>query len=155
MKVKINRIAVAVHDVKAAIKVYERLLNVKFYRAGAAVVERTGLSVAASWDGGMEIISSLSDSHNPNAVSLCRFLEKRGEGIYGVCYEVDNLDEADARAEAENLPRVLKLKFTDEELDKELGGAYSRFEESVYDGTESLGFTIAYNLLEPAARKRA
>jgi methylmalonyl-CoA/ethylmalonyl-CoA epimerase len=148
MQVKINRVAVAVHDVRAAIKTYERLLNCKFHRAGEAVSSRTGLSVAASWEGCMEIISPLPGSDKPNAQAVRRFLEERGEGIYGVCYEVDDLDQADARAEGEKLPLLMKLKFTDAEIDQELGGLYSRFEESVYDGAETLGFTIAYNVLE-------
>lgn len=148
MKVKINRIAVAVHDVRKAIKVYERLLGVKFHRAGPAVVDRTGLSVAASLDGGMELITPLPDSDNVNARAVRNFLETRGEGIFSVCYEVDNLEEADRRAEAENLPLTLKLNFTSDEIAQEFSGAFNRFEESCYDGTETLGHGIAYNLID-------
>ena len=150
MKTKLNRVAIAVHDIQSAVKLYAELTGHRFLRAGPAVTDSSGLSVAASWEAGMEIVSPIPGRDEAPAHALRRFLETRGEGIFAVIMEVDDLDAADKLGAEKGFSVAQRIMFTDEQLKAELGGKFTRFEETVFDTTNELGFFLTYNLLERA-----
>ena len=150
MKTKLNRVAIAVRDIQAAVKLYTELTGHRFFRAGPAVTDASGLSVAASWEAGMEIVAPIPGRNEAPAQALRRFLETRGEGVFAVIMEVDDLAAADKIGMGKGYAIAQRIIFTDEQLKAELGGKFTRFEETVFDATNELGFFLTYNLLERA-----
>ena len=88
----VDRVVIVVRDIEKASKSYSELLGISFWDAG--VREDFGVRAMVSWDGGIELISP-TDANSEAA----RFLEKRGEGLFGVIFKVSDIGEARARAE--------------------------------------------------------
>ena len=150
MKTKLNRVAIAVRDIQAAVKLYSELTGCRFFRAGPAVTEPSGLSVAASWEAGMEIVAPIPGRDTAPAQAVRRFLDTRGEGVFAVVMEVDDLTAADKLGTEKGFAIAQRIHFTDEQLKAELGGKFTRFEETVFDAVDDLGFFLTYNLLQRA-----
>jgi len=86
---KVHHIAIAVKNVDEAVKLYERLFNVKAGKV--AVVPEQGVKAALipiGEGGEIELLEPVDPSGG-----VAKFLENRGEGIHHICFEVDNLDK--------------------------------------------------------------
>ncbi len=86
---KIDHIAIAVRDVEKAAEFYERILGLKL--GGTEVVE--GMEVKVGFIPIGETRIELVQPLNPES-GLAKFIEKKGEGIHHICYEVDNIHKA-------------------------------------------------------------
>ena len=86
---KIDHIAVAVRDVEKAAEFYEKVLGLKL----GGIEEVEGMDVKVGFlpvgDTRIELVQPL----DPDS-GLAKFIEKRGEGIHHICYEVENVKEA-------------------------------------------------------------
>ncbi len=86
---KIDHIAVAVRDVEKAAEFYEKVLGLKL----GGVEEVEGMDVKVGFipigDTRIELVQPL-DPHS----GLAKFIEKKGEGIHHICYEVDDIHKA-------------------------------------------------------------
>ena len=89
----VDRVVIAVRDIEAAAKRYSELLGVSFWDGG--VRSDYGLRAMVSWDGGIELISPID-----NNSMVARFIDKKGEGLFGVIFRVSDIEESRARAEA-------------------------------------------------------
>lgn len=89
----VDRVVIAVRDIEVAAKRYSELLGISFWDGG--VRSDYGLRAMVSWDGGIELISPVD-----NNSMVARFIEERGEGLFGVIFKVGDLEEARARAKA-------------------------------------------------------
>lgn len=88
MNKKIDHIGIVVKSIEDALKLYEGLLGIK--PAGEEVLEDRGLRVCFI-DIGDTRIELLQPTREDSEVS--KFLEKKGEGLHHVAYEVDDIEE--------------------------------------------------------------
>ncbi len=90
---KIEHIGIAVNDLESASALYEKLLGTACYKVES--VEGEGVRTAFFEVGGskIELLEAMA-ADSP----IARFIEKRGEGIHHIAFEVDDLE-----AEAERL----------------------------------------------------
>jgi len=101
----IERVVIVVKDVEKAAKRYSELLGVSFWDAG--VQEKQGVRAMVSWEGGIELMSPVSPT---SAAAI--FLEKKGEGVFGVAWDVKDLKEADAHLAKKGFQVLDRFEFT-------------------------------------------
>lgn len=90
---KVEHIGIAVKTFETAIPLYERLLDTSCYKT--ETVESEGVRTAFFQQGDTKI--ELLESVDPEGV-IARFIDKKGEGIHHIAFEV-----ADIHAEMERL----------------------------------------------------
>ena len=116
MKAKgVNRVLIAVRDVEEASKRYSSLLGIRFWDAG--VQEDFGVRAMVSWEGGVELIAPLDTDSR-----VARFLEKNGESIYGVAFNVTDIDRAVTAARQKGI----RITHT---IDQDQSGKFKLFKE--------------------------
>ena len=84
---KIDHIGVAVKNLKESLHIFEDILGMKC--TGEEVVEEQKVRTAFLPMGESEI--ELLESTSPDG-TIARYIEKRGEGIHHIAFEVDNLE---------------------------------------------------------------
>lgn len=99
---KIDHICVAVKNLEEACKVWEALLGKKA-PDDAYVDDREKIKVARYWIG--DIGFELMESTTPDG-DVARFIEKRGEGIMLISFNVDNTRSAISELEAQGFPII-------------------------------------------------
>ena len=104
---KIDHIGIVVRDVNMAKNVYENLLNCEIM--GEEILEDRGLKVLFVKVGEVriELIQPIREDSE-----VSKFLEKRGEGIHHIAFEVENIEETLKKA------KDMKLKLINEEPKK-------------------------------------
>ena len=81
-----EHIGIAVKDLKASQRLFEKLLNTNAYKQEA--VESEGVTTLFFQTGETKIeLLEASNSDSP----ISKFIEKRGEGIHHVAFEVDDI----------------------------------------------------------------
>jgi catechol 2,3-dioxygenase-like lactoylglutathione lyase family enzyme len=151
MPAKIHRIGIAVSDLDKAVDRYTALFGGTFTMTGEAVSEEAGVRVAADWNLGIELVSPLPGSANPIARRMQEFLAEKGDGVFAVGYTVEDTAAALARAkEAGVEPLLPTFSFTEQQLQDEFAGAFTKFEETVLDTRDEFGITHAFNMIEYA-----
>jgi catechol 2,3-dioxygenase-like lactoylglutathione lyase family enzyme len=150
MKARIHRVAIAVRDLENSIILYEKLLGTTFHRTGEAVAKEAGVYVAASWEAGVELVTAAPGSDNPTAVQIREFLDGHGDsGVFAVGFSTNDLDAAHQAAGGAGIHKLLPtFEFTQQQLDEEFNGTFTKFQETVMDTYGKLGFQLAYNIIE-------
>ena len=94
----LNHVCIAVRDIDAALEFYGRLLGV----GDADVVELEDQAVRAALVavGGSQL--EFIQPTDPEG-AVARFIERRGEGLHHVCFEVDNLPDKLDRLDADGV----------------------------------------------------
>lgn len=92
---KIEHIGIAVRDLPTANSLYEKLLGVAPYKHETVESEGVATSFFMAGPNKVELLQGIKDG---NAISS--FIDKRGEGIHHIAFEVD-----DIYAEMERLTR--------------------------------------------------
>ncbi len=137
----VNRVTIAVEDLKKGMEVYSRLLGATFHSANAEDAARFGIEVAMSWDAGIELVAPLPDRDS----HVKQFIENRGEGLMGVIFAVDDVEEA--RKAAENLGVQIwhTLDYNQNQIDTHLQGRFKKYREHMLspEGTCGVGPVIA------------
>ena len=95
---RLDHIGIAVRDLESAVRTYERGLGLVCTHRETVETEQVKTAFLPLGDTHLELLESLS----PDG-PIGRFLEKRGEGIHHLCFEVEDLDAALARSKAEGL----------------------------------------------------
>jgi len=95
---KVDHIGIAVKSIEEKINIYKDFLG--FDEIEIEELEDRGLRVAMIRVGEtrIELLESTSDSS-----TIKKYLEKNGEGIHHIAYEVDNFDKIELQAEKENI----------------------------------------------------
>ena len=99
---KVDHICIAVKDLEAAKKVWEPLLG-KSGPDDAYVDEPEKIRVARYWVG--EIGFELMESTTPDG-DVAKFIEKRGEGVMLISFNVDNTRQAVAELQGKGYPFI-------------------------------------------------
>lgn len=98
---KIEHLGIAVKDIEASAKMYETLLGKPSYKT--EVVESEGVSTLFFQIGESKI--ELLEATNPES-HIAKFIEKRGEGIHHVAYDVSDIDVEIQRLQAEGFQLI-------------------------------------------------
>lgn len=90
---KVEHIGIAVKTFDTSIPLYEKLLNTTCYKTETVASERVNTAFFRQGDTKIELL----ESTDPDGV-IAKFIEKKGEGIHHIAFEV-----ADIYAEMERL----------------------------------------------------
>ena len=90
---QINHIGIAVKDMAASNELFRRLLGEAHYKVETVDSEKVATSFFRIGESKIELLEA-SDPDSP----IAKFIDKRGEGIHHIAFEVD-----DIRAEIERL----------------------------------------------------
>lgn len=93
---KIEHIGIAVKDLAAASKIYEVLLGKPSYKKEEVESEHVFTEFFKTGDSKIELLSS---THQDSAIT--KFIDKNGEGIHHIAFEVDDIKVEMERLEKE------------------------------------------------------
>ena len=99
MMLKVEHIGIAVKSLENSIPLFEKLLNTECYKTELVASEKVNTAFFKTGDTKIELL----ESTEPNGV-IASFIEKRGEGMHHIAYDV-----ADIRAE---MTRLEEAGFT-------------------------------------------
>jgi len=99
---KIDHICIAVRDLEQARKVWEPMLG-KSEPDGAYIDEPEKIKVARYWLGGVGF--ELMESTSPDG-DVAKFIEKRGEGVMLISFNVPDTREAMAELQEKDYPFI-------------------------------------------------
>ncbi|KDN55138.1 methylmalonyl-CoA epimerase [Flavobacterium seoulense] len=85
---KIDHIGIAVKDIKVSNALFEKLLGIQPYKQEEVGSEDVLTSFFKTDTTKIELLAAT----NENSV-IAKFLEKKGEGIHHIAFEVDNIEE--------------------------------------------------------------
>ncbi len=141
----VNRVTIAVKDLKKGIEVYSRLLGATFNSANAEDAANFGIEVAMSWDAGIELVAPLPgrDSH------VKQFIEARGEGLMGVVFSVDDVEAAREQATQMGIQIWHTLDYTQEQIDEHLQGRFTKYREHMLSPKGTCGVAPVIAQIEP------
>ena len=89
MMKKIDHIAIAVHSIEEALQAYEGALGLELADVGEVSEQAVRVAFLPMGESELELVEPLtSDS------GVAKFLEKRGEGIHHICFEVGDIEAA-------------------------------------------------------------
>ena len=131
----VNRVCIAVKDLETGMDFYGKLLGATFHESTAEEVVTLGIRVAMSWDAGIELVSPMPARES----FVSEFIEKRGEGLMSVVFAVDNVDEAYKAAQALGIGVWYTVDYSQEEIDKNLQGRFTKYKEYMLDPDTSYG----------------
>ena len=89
---KVEHIGIAVKDFETAIPLYEKLLNTGCYKTETVASEKVNTAFFRQGDTKIELLESME----PDGV-IAKFIEKKGEGIHHIAFEVANIHAEMAR----------------------------------------------------------
>ena len=100
---KIDHIVIAVESIEEAIKLYTGILGLEL--GGIEVLESAGVKIAMIpvGDSKLELVEPM---HSESVIS--NFINKRGEGLHHLAFEVSDIDAALAVLKAGRVPLVDK-----------------------------------------------
>lgn len=96
MMTKIEHIGIAVRDLEAANETYAALLGVKNYKTETVESEGVDTSFFKVGESKIELLAATSEDS-----PIAKFLEKRGEGIHHLAFEVEDIIAEMARLKGE------------------------------------------------------
>ena len=99
MDYKVDHIGIAVKSLETSIPLYERLLNSPCYKKETVASEEVQTAFFLQNATKIELL----ESSQPNGV-IAKFIEKRGEGIHHIAFEVPDI--------LKEMERLKKLGFT-------------------------------------------
>ena len=92
----IEHIGIAVRDLEQSILVYERLLNTKCYKREEVASENVITAFFKAGNNKIELLQATSE-----VSAIHSFIEKRGEGIHHIAYNVKNIESEMVRLKSE------------------------------------------------------
>lgn len=84
---KVEHIGIAVKNLTASAPLYEKLLNSKCYKTETVKNEKVNTAFFKAGDTKIELLESL-DAES----AIAKFIEKKGEGIHHIAFEVADID---------------------------------------------------------------
>ena len=98
---KIEHIGIAVKDLTAANKLYSKLLNTSPYKIEEVDSENVNTSFIQIGESKIELLEATS-SDSP----ISKFIEKKGEGIHHIAFEVDDIEKEIKRLTKEGFQMI-------------------------------------------------
>ena len=85
---KIEHIGIAVKKLSVSIPLFEKLLNTPCYKTEVVESEQVNTAFFKKEESKIELI----EAYAPGSV-INKFIEKKGEGLHHIAFEVDDIDE--------------------------------------------------------------
>lgn len=98
---KIEHLGIAVTNMEESISLYEKLLNTPCYKieeVGSEFVKTAFFKIGESK---IELVAA-TDSQSP----IAKYIEKRGQGIHHIAFDVENIEEEIERLEKEGFQMI-------------------------------------------------
>lgn len=140
----VNRVVIAVKDMEAAIDMYSRLLGATFHDASKGA-EPFGVKVAMSWDAGIELCSPIPGRNS----YIEQVIEKQGEGLVGVVFCVDDVEEAHSRACEMGVSVTATIDYDQQTIDEQLEGRFQKYKEYMLASDRLRGVGMIVGQIEP------
>lgn len=141
MKTKgINRVAIVVNDLDRAVALYSELLNTTFHPI--QIAEEHGVRAAFSYEPGIEIASPIPGSNELMALALAQHIKEHGEGLYGVVFSVDDIEQARAKAEELGIGVLHKMEVDPDEIKRSFQDRFSSFTEYFLNPEDTHGAIV-------------
>jgi methylmalonyl-CoA/ethylmalonyl-CoA epimerase len=99
---KIEHIGIAVKSLEAAIPLYEILLGTACYKKEEVAAEKVTTAFLRVGETKIELL----ESTDPDGV-IARFIEKKGEGIHHIAFEVENIVKEMSRLKSEGFTLLM------------------------------------------------
>lgn len=93
---KVEHIGIAVKDLSVSIPLFEKLLNTHCYKTEMVESEKVKTAFFQKGETKVELLESLE-----NEGVINKFIEKKGEGIHHLAFEVENIEDEIKRLQAE------------------------------------------------------
>lgn len=93
---KIEHIGIAVKQLSVSIPLFEKLLNTNCYKIEEVESEKVNTAFFKTGDGKIELI----EGSQPGNV-IQKFIDKKGEGLHHIAFEVDDIDQEIQRLQSE------------------------------------------------------
>jgi len=93
---KIEHIGIAVKNFEVSVPLYEKMLNTICYKQELVASEKVNTAFFKVGDSKIELVCST----DPEGV-IARYIDKKGEGIHHIAYEVEDIYAEMARMQAE------------------------------------------------------
>ena len=85
---KIEHVGIAVKKLSASIPLFEKLLNTLCYKTEAVESEMVNTAFFKKGESKIELV----EAYAPGSV-ISKFIEKKGEGLHHIAFEVENIEE--------------------------------------------------------------
>lgn len=93
---KIEHLGIAVKSLEQSIPLYEKLLNTSCYKTESVESERVNTAFFQTGESKIELLESV----DPEGV-IAKFIEKKGEGLHHVAFEVEDIEAEMKRLQQE------------------------------------------------------
>jgi len=93
---KIEHIGIAVKDLASSVPLYEKLLNSQCYKTEPVETENVKTAFIRMGESKIELLESLT----PDGI-IARFIDKKGEGIHHIAFEVNDIESEMLRLKKE------------------------------------------------------
>jgi methylmalonyl-CoA/ethylmalonyl-CoA epimerase len=93
---KIEHIGIAVRNLTTSISLFTKILNVECYKTEEVQSEKVKTAFFATGDTKIELL----ESSDPDGV-IARFIEKKGEGIHHIAFDVEDIHQEIGRLQQE------------------------------------------------------
>jgi methylmalonyl-CoA/ethylmalonyl-CoA epimerase len=101
--IKLDHIGIAVKDMGAANEMYAKLLGKPHYKIETVATEKVATSFFQIGESKIELLEA-TDPDSP----IAKFIEKRGEGIHHIAFEVSDIEAEIQRLESEGFVLINK-----------------------------------------------
>jgi len=102
---KIDHIAIAVHDVEKAAEVYQQALDVDSIEFETVESEGVKIAIIQVDNGRIELMQPTNDSS-----PIKKFLDKKGEGLHHMAFDTDNIEGEVERMEGCGIQFLGKIR---------------------------------------------
>jgi methylmalonyl-CoA/ethylmalonyl-CoA epimerase len=93
---KVEHIGIAVKSLADSVPLFEKLLNSQSYKTELVASEQVNTAFFKKGETKLELLESINDDG-----VISRFINKRGEGVHHIAFEVDDIYKEMARLKAE------------------------------------------------------
>lgn len=84
---KVEHIGIAVKDLSVSVPLFEKLLNSPCYKTEMVETEHVNTAFFKTGDSKIELLES-TDAAGP----IARFLDRKGEGVHHIAFEVEDIE---------------------------------------------------------------
>ena len=93
---KVEHIGIAVKTLADSVPLFEKLLNSQCYKTEVVETEKVNTAFFKTGDTKIELLESIDE----NGV-ISKFIDKKGEGLHHIAFEVENIDAEMERLKSE------------------------------------------------------
>jgi len=98
---RVSHIGIAVKSIEERLKIWRDVFGLQLERIEEVPEQKVKVAVLPLKDVNIELIEPLSEDS-----TISRFIEKRGEGLHHICFEVDNVEKMLAEMKIANMKLI-------------------------------------------------